>query len=94
MRLIDADELIDELKRDKEIYCGTLYHLIERNIYDDKVEYAIDRITEAPTVEANPLIYATILSDEDGNIECSNCGSPECWGNFCPNCGAEMKGDN
>lgn len=90
MRLIDADELIDELKRDKENCCMMLYSFTEKEIYNDKIEYAMDRIKDTPTVEANPLIYATILSDEDGNIECSNCGSLECWGNFCMNCGAKM----
>lgn len=96
MRLIDADELMNELKRDKENCCrmfDSFTDFTEKEIYDDKIEYAMDRILEAPTVEANPLIYATILSDEDGNIKCSNCGSPECWGNYCMNCGSRIRGD-
>ena len=88
MRLIDADELIEDIKEDSLLYYFNSH--TEKINYELKVEYAIDRIADAPTVETNPLIYVTILSDEDGNIECSNCGSPECWGNYCMNCGAKM----
>ena len=42
---------------------------------------------------AQPLT-AYVISDEDGNIKCSNCGSFECWGNFCMDCGAKMRGEN
>ena len=40
---------------------------------------------------AQPLT-AHVISDEDGNIKCSNCGSFDCWGNYCMNCGAKMRG--
>ena len=40
---------------------------------------------------AQPLT-AYVISDEDGNIKCSNCGSFECWGNYCMDCGAKMDG--
>lgn len=36
--------------------------------------------------------HAYMLTDEDGNIKCSNCGSSECWGNYCMTCGARMNG--
>ena len=45
----------------------------------------------APSAE--PLT-AYVISDEDGNIKCSNCGGLECWGNYCMNCGAKMRGEN
>lgn len=45
----------------------------------------------AETVEAEPVKRAYILTDEDGNIKCSNCNSSECWGNYCMNCGAKMQ---
>lgn len=47
----------------------------------------IDVIDNASTMSAK---HAYILTDEDGNIKCSNCGSSECWGNYCMNCGAKM----
>ena len=31
--------------------------------------------------------------DEDGNIQCSECGSGECWGNYWMNCGARMENE-
>lgn len=34
---------------------------------------------------------AYVIKDDDGNIHCSNCGSNECWGNYCMNCGAKMR---
>lgn len=49
------------------------------------------RINDLPTVEAIPIRHAHMLSDEDGNIQCSECGSGECWGNYCMNCGAKME---
>lgn len=42
---------------------------------------------------AQPLT-AYVVTDEDGNIKCSNCGSFECWGNYCMDCGADMRGDS
>ena len=48
-------------------------------------------INNAPTEDVKPIIYATLLVDEDGNMKCSNCGNSECWGNYCMNCGADMK---
>lgn len=48
-------------------------------------------INNAPTEDVKPIVYATLLVDEDGNMKCSNCGNSECWGNYCMNCGADMK---
>lgn len=31
------------------------------------------------------------LSDDDGNISCSRCGSGNCYDDYCGNCGAKMK---
>lgn len=39
-----------------------------------------------------PVQHAYKILDEDGNMECSNCRSAECWGNYCMNCGAKMDG--
>ena len=64
-------------------------------IYAFKCGYncAVDAIANhAPTIEAEPVKHAYMLTDEDGNIKCSNCGSSECWGNYCMNCGAKMDG--
>ena len=55
------------------------------------LEYAASQIEQLPS--AQPLT-AYVISDEDGNIKCSNCGGLECWGNYCMNCGAKMRGEN
>lgn len=47
----------------------------------------IERMNALPS--AQPLT-AYVIRDEYGNIACSNCGSPNCWGNYCMNCGAKM----
>ena len=62
--------------------------------YPDKcyesLRNAVDIAIEA--LEAEPVKHAYVIVDEDGNTECSNCGSGECWGNYCSNCGARMDG--
>ena len=54
--------------------------------WTEQVERAIGALPSA-----QPLT-AYVISDEDGNIKCSNCGSFECWGNYCMDCGAKMDG--
>lgn len=34
--------------------------------------------------------YARVIVDEDGNMECSNCGSSFCFDNYCAHCGAKL----
>lgn len=63
---------------------------IKFNGNNEIIEKCKECVEQCPKVEVTPLIRADMLVDEDGNIECSNCGSPECWGNFCMNCGAKM----
>lgn len=48
-------------------------------------------IKELPSVNPEPKT-GKVITDEDGNIQCSECGSSECWGNYCMNCGAKMEG--
>lgn len=81
MRLIDADVL---KRRAMEV------RFFERDI----MMVPTAKIDDAPTVDAEPVRHAYMLTDEDGNIECSNCGSGECWGNYCMNCGAKMEDNN
>ena len=42
-------------------------------------------------IEAGPK-HAYVIVDEDGNMECSNCGSSNCFDNYCGNCGAKLIG--
>lgn len=43
-------------------------------------------------IDCLPVIskHAYVIIDEDGNTECSNCGSSNCFDNYCGNCGARM----
>ena len=50
----------------------------------------LDFIEQLPSVTPQPKI-AHVISDEDGNIKCSSCGSHDCWGNYCSECGANMQ---
>lgn len=43
-------------------------------------------------IEAEPK-HAYIIVDEDGNMECSNCGSSNCFDNYCGTCGAKLIGE-
>ncbi len=52
MRLIDADALIQEIRENNEGYYFN--SSAEREVNFAKVDYAIDRISEAPTVEERP----------------------------------------
>ena len=86
MRPIDADGLKTAL-----ISC--------RDLGRRSCEAVVKVIDEQPTIEAVPVVYAewtrkrTVL--HDGELYCTRCkcDSPkdEHW-EFCPNCGAKMKG--
>lgn len=39
------------------------------------------------------LKQAYVIVDEDGNMECSNCGSSFCFDNYCGHCGAKLIGE-
>lgn len=102
MRLIDADALIQEIRENNEGYYFN--SSAEREANFAKVDYAINRIHEAPTVEERPTGHWIVIGEEQGafNIiykirKCSNCGwehSLVIPDNFCPNCGADMRGVN
>lgn len=86
MRLIDADALLERMKKDP------LFPLVE--------EYGISGVIKAePTVDAEPVRHGSWIkyyeTDEGRSLRCSKClmvfwvgGGRE--GNYCPNCGAKM----
>ena len=37
--------------------------------------------------------HAYAIIDEDGNMKCSNCGSGNCFDNYCGHCGAKIMGE-
>lgn len=77
MRPIDADELIEHLKKDP------LYKLIE--------PYGIEAVIESrPTVDLTTHgEWIPIINDNDIFWECSNCQcESEAWTDYCPICGS------
>ena len=85
MRFIDADELIIAFEP---------YHDC-----DWYTPWIIEKINEAPTVEAVPVVRGKWLyNDFIKEWECSKCHSSislsddrNSHPNFCPNCGADMR---
>ena len=80
MRLIDADALIERLKKD--------------NPQTSKLKWTQILAHIAPTIDAEPVKHGKWIEGEL-YIKCSECGYPvgHLSDNFCPNCGADMRGD-
>lgn len=100
MRLIDADALIQDIRENNRGYYFN--SIAEQEVNFAKVDYAIDRISEAPTIEERPQgewEYTQYDSNPNiGNWHCSECKhivfggySQKPYYNFCPNCGANMR---
>lgn len=84
MRLIDADAF--------EVFgfsCKTLD-------FADGVLYVLDKIDEAPTIEAELVRHGKWIKFHDELSKCSLCNYPTytIWNqtDYCPNCGAKMDG--
>lgn len=104
-RYIDADALIQDIKEDNQLYYFNSN--AERINYELKVEYAIDRITDAPTEDVEPIVHGEWLVEQEyinrnckvyKYYKCSICGrevltsgNPSEYFPYC-NCGAKMKG--
>ena len=91
---IDADALHDALKAKQKwvVRCGDKHN--EGYTYD-QVHFAID---DAPSIDIEPKRGEWIEDEEDWRHQivfwrCSECGyAVSTMYNFCPNCGARMKG--
>ena len=93
-RLIDADAL-------REKYTMVIKRY-ERGIMECPA-VLLEDIDEAPTIDAVSVVRGEWIDRSDGgrilhpwweSYECMNCGysGSKAW-NFCPNCGADMRGD-
>ena len=78
-RCIDADEILKSEHQHYD-YMADEYYVLVRDIEN------------APTIDTEPK-QAYVIVDEDGNMECSNCGSSFCFDNYCAHCGAKLMGE-
>lgn len=102
MRLIDADALTRCIEQKFDAHYGnTCYQVIH-----DFFRCVHRLIRKAPTIEARPVVRGEWINDGLGDWYCSSCRVlhtfdeygdvhplVDCGYNFCPNCGADMRGD-
>ncbi len=63
---------------------SVLKHLYKEGRMTEEQYKKIDRnLKERP--------HGEIITDEDGNTSCSECGQTSVLGNFCYNCGADLR---
>lgn len=99
MRLIDADEMLDNeqiayIKAQSSKTISALTMQVNKAVHA-KIQMLI---ADTPTVEAKPVVKGewikrdTILKEY---YKCSLCGNAEDYRkNFCSSCGADMRGKN
>lgn len=103
MELISREEVLKHLKPLDEEETDGIFVSIAKDI----LQQAYDVVEKLPTIESRPKgVWLGISYDgyADGNPvytewECSNCGleinddNGEILWNYCPDCGAEMRGE-
>ena len=96
MRAIDGDELykkLDEIRKEEVALYG-----VGNSIFCCTLSTALTEINDAPTIEPERKKGKWIRSSVKESMlwECDQCGY-DCGAhsfNFCPNCGADMRGDD
>ena len=93
-RYIDADKLTEEIKA----WCEAMKKRGNETRAED-YEHCNDLIFQEPTADVRENVKGTwkIYCDDKGVVEdcyCDQCGfNSVIGGNYCPNCGADMRGD-
>lgn len=100
MRLIDADALHADFIND--LLCIKFGAALQGTPYSDiDVSNVLERIEEAPTIEAEPVRHGVWLdSGINGTVSCSLCKFTDFFAKqnrmmlfkYCPGCGAKMDG--
>lgn len=87
MRLIDADkfECFGYDRRGNEFDSLT-------EAYDQGVLFVLEKIDEAPTINAQEIEHGHYYEADDGKQHCSRCGAYKIgYKRFCSYCGAKME---
>ena len=104
MRLINADALIEILKRNKQFFIdawgGSFHAMSERDkARYDEIDNCIATILNAPTIDSRQR-GEWIFEPKDAielmftKPKCSKCGFESADGGyFCSHCGADMRGE-
>ena len=80
-RYIDAESLLTKIKAYRPyMYLG-----------EDALGYAIKMVELEPSADVRENVRGEWIV-EDGEVVCSECGNPHTETNFCPFCGADMRG--
>lgn len=97
MRLINADTLIEILKRNKQFFIdawgGSFHAMSEKDkARYDEIDNCIAEILTAPTIgpKTGMWTHSHIGTIAEG-FYCSRCGKLGYKTDFCPNCGADMR---
>lgn len=97
MRLIDADAFKEYIKDSFEDAKGEFKTEKYLRIAESVTDGFLMDIDEAPTVEAKPVVHGSWETEFTALLvvyRCSECNCATALGqtNFCPNCGADMRG--
>ena len=100
MRLIDAAALTDVVWKSR--YENPHSEGRARMAHHNEHSRFLAMIDHAPTIEARPVVRGVWIEKEYCEpwggyylFHCSECDSPNAQKrNFCPNCGADMRGDD
>ena len=90
MRLIDADALLK-----KQTTIRVTYHCQGADEWDDYEAVLVKDINNAPTISPDDLRGVGEWMPDFDIVHCSVCGAEELArekSNYCPSCGARMKG--
>ena len=93
MRLIDADVMIDILRKSHESHATNSR---EESLLDRDIRLIKEQAKYHPVIiEERPHGEWTNINGDGSLWKCSNCGELSCCkGNFCPDCGASMQAND
>ena len=98
MRPIDADALKDKLQQHHDFYVMAWGGFGKMPIGEkkrvDEITNCIAEVVNAPTIEPKQGEWIEMYRNGFGNMicMCSKCNFHATKSNYCPNCGAHMKG--